>query len=124
MKPDEVPEVTSLPASPSALVGRNGLNTRVMPTAWPPTVRMTPDPWPDPAPAEPAHADTAIKAARARADGARHRLTLALAFAGALPIILLNIMAPFWAMGGCRDLGRIASSGTSGRRRPRTWAAP
>src|ERR1700746_2690610 len=125
MKPDELPVVTALPARLSALVGRNGLNTRVMPTSWPPTVRMVPDPDPDvPPPAAPEHADTASTAVRASAAGTGHRLAFAPAFGDVLPIIFLSIMAPFGAMGGCRVLGRIPSSETSGPRRPRTCAAP
>src|SRR5690348_14655231 len=101
MKPDALPPVTSLPASPSAVVGRNGLNTRVMPTAWPPMVRVTPDPapWPEAVPpAEPEHADTAITAAVATANGIGHRL--------AFLDFLRNIRPPHEGCRAIHDVGR------------------
>jgi hypothetical protein len=104
MKPDALPPVTSLPASASAVVGRNGLNTRVMPTAWPPMVRVTPDPdpWPEAVPpTDPEHADTAITAAAATANGIGHRL--------AFLDFLRNIRAPHEICRAIHDVGRWPS---------------
>src|SRR5580693_1920085 len=140
MKPEEPPPVTSLPARLRAVVGRNGLNTRVMPTASPPMFKMMPDPdvpCPDavlPPELEHAAAEAAIRTAAAATAGGRQRLVLPcfLLFSTAL---IPPESGQWWisflrAIPACGPgpasgpgLGRTASSATSALRRGRIWAA-